>query len=78
MTIKFLNEDIRCELIERYADHFVNNVSLEMMKRMVWDQIYDDYHNYNDSDLLWEIQMNAPELLGLPELADLQVRSCNY
>lgn len=70
MTIRFLNEEIRTRLIEDFSDHFVNNVSIDILKRMVWDQIYDDYQNYSDADLLMEVQVTAPELLGLPELKD--------
>jgi len=59
MTVDF-NRD---ELIEKYVDRILDNMSTKDLMRIVGDQLEENLQSYSDEELIGEITEYYPELL---------------
>jgi len=60
--MNWTDED-RVEFAEQITDAMVAQMTLEDMRRCVWDLIYDDLVHQKWADLIMHAQDYAPELL---------------
>jgi hypothetical protein len=56
-------EEDRGTVAEEIVDGIIRTMTLEEMRRMVWDMLYDDLVHQEWSDLRTYAEIYAPELL---------------
>ena len=56
-------EEERSEIVETIVDDMISTLTLEEMRRIVWDNLYDDLIHQDWSDIWMAAEQYSPELL---------------